>query len=489
MPLTRPNLLIILCDQLDASYLGAYGNRVAQTPHIDRLAADGLTLNRAYVPLPQCSPARASMFTGLYPHQHHLLCVPRSGQDERFGTVRQRAVLPESVPSLGQAFRDAGYRMGYTGPWHMGNDEIPHHGWEEHWRTYRYWKNGRDYYIQHLERHGLAELFKHEHQVFGFSEGTRSGVVPSGPSAIPVEHARTSWSVDETINFIDGRDERPWAFTLSIKDPHPPVISPGDFADRIDPADVELPPTIDEDFCGKSDAYQRSLTHRWVRNMSEADWRRFIAHYHGLNAHIDTEVGRLFAHLDAQGLRENTLIVFLSDHGEMMGAHRMAGKGPAMFEQSIGIPFIMRWPAAIAAGRQSDALFNTVDLPATLGALCGVPISAGAGIDQSAMVRGEAPGPRRVVFSEFYIEAGLRDDLMFVKTAVTDRWKLNLWLYDKPELYDMHTDPHETRNLIDDPSTADVRAELADEIVNWLKETEDPLLPTVEWTVGRVIEY
>ncbi|MDE0047462.1 MAG: sulfatase-like hydrolase/transferase, partial [bacterium] len=237
---------------------------------------------------------------------------------------------------------------------------------------------------------------------------------------------------------------------------------------------------------GKSDAYQRSLTHRWVRNMSESDWRRFIAHYHGLNAHIDTEVGRLFAYLDAQGLRDNTLIVFLSDHGEMMGAHRMAGKGPAMFEQSIGIPLIMRWPAEIPAGRQTDALFNTVDLPATLGALCGVPICAGAGIDQSEMVLGEGPGPRHIVFSEFYIEAGLRDDLMFVKTAVTDRWKLNLWLYDMPELYDLHNDPHETRNVIDDPATAGVRAELADEIVNWLRETDDPLLPTVEWTIGRV---
>ena len=483
---TRPNVLIILCDQLAAGYLGAYGNRVAQTPHIDQMAADGLTLTRAYVPLPQCSPARASMFTGLYPHQHHLICVPRLGQDERFGTVRQRAVLPESVPSLGQAFRDGGYRMGYTGPWHMGDDEIPHHGWEEHWRTYRYWKNGRDFYIQHLEDHGLAELFEREHKEFSFAEGTRTGVVPSGPSAIPVEHARTTWSVDETIAFIDGRDSRPWAFTLSIKDPHPPVIAPGDFADRIDPAEVELPPTLDEDFVGKSDAYERSVTHRWVRNMTRSDWRRLIAHYHGLNAHIDTEVGRVLAHLDATGQRDNTLIVFLSDHGEMMGSHRMAGKGPAMFEESLGIPVIVRWPDAIPAGRRSDALFNTVDLVATLGALCGVAVHPGSGLDQSAMFLGQGEGPRRTVFAEFYVEAGLRDDLMFVKTAVTDRWKLNLWLYDRPELYDLYTDPHETRNLIDDSAHADVRDALVGEIVDWVRETEDPLLPTVEWTAGRV---
>ncbi len=377
--------------------------------------------------------------------------------------------------------------MGYTGPWHMGDDEIPHHGWEEHWRTYRYWKDGRDFYVQHLERHGLGDLFQHEHhEQFSFRRGVPTGVVPSGASAIPVEHARTSWAVNETIAFIEGRDARPWAFTLSIKDPHPPVISPGDFAQRIDPADVELPPTLDEDFRDKSDAYERSLTHRWVRNMSETDWRRIIAHYHGLNAHIDTELGRLFAHLDAADLRDDTLIVFLSDHGEMMGAHRMAGKGPAMFEESIGIPFIVRWPAAIEAGRRSDALFSTVDLVATLGALCGVAVETGSGLDQSGMFLGQAEGPRRTVFTEFYVEAGLRDDLMFVKTAVTDRWKLNLWLYDLPELYDLQADPNETRNAIRDPAHAGVREALLDEILDWVRETEDPLLPTVEWAAGRV---
>ena len=164
MAARRPNVLIVLMDQLQRGALGSYGCRAARTPEFDRLAADGLRLTRAYVPLPQCAPARASMFTGRYPHQHRVYRVgdstefPADWQAE-VGPLVHRTPLPESVPSLGQAFNAAGYRMGYTGPWHMGDDETPHHGWTDFWRTYRYWKDGRDFYIQHLERHGLAETF------------------------------------------------------------------------------------------------------------------------------------------------------------------------------------------------------------------------------------------------------------------------------------------------------------------------------------------
>ena len=207
MAARRPNVLIVLMDQLQRGALGSYGCRAARTPEFDRLAADGLRLTRAYVPLPQCAPARASMFTGRYPHQHRVYRVgdstefPADWQAE-VGPLVHRTPLPESVPSLGQAFKAAGYRMGYTGPWHMGDDETPHHGWTDFWRTYRYWRDRRDFYIQHLERHGLAETFHQEHRRFGASGSLANGIFPSGASTIPVEHARTSWAVDQTIEFL-----------------------------------------------------------------------------------------------------------------------------------------------------------------------------------------------------------------------------------------------------------------------------------------------
>ena len=483
MAARRPNVLIVLMDQLQRGALGSYGCRAARTPVFDRLAANGLRLARAYVPLPQCAPARASMFTGRYPHQHQVYRVgdstefPADWQAE-VGPLVHRTPLPESVPSLGQAFQAAGYRMGYTGPWHMGDDETPHHGWTDFWRTYRYWKDGRDFYIQHLERHGLAETFHQEHRRFGASGSLANGIFPSGASTIPVEHARTSWAVDQAIEFLDSRDERPWVFCCSIKDPHPPIISPGDFPNLVSPDEVELPVSLADDLSTKPRTLRESVQHQWVRNMSDDDWRRLIAHYHGLVAHVDTEVGRMLDHLQAEGLADDTIVVVLSDHGESLGAHRMIEKGPSMYEESLGIPFIVRWPGRIDAGRVSDALFSTIDLPKTLGNLCDVPVDAGEGRSFAGTWTSDAPAPRDAIFAEFY--SHFEDQNQFIKTICTDRWKLNLFLLDDSELYDLQADPHEMTNLVADPAHAAIRAALAQRIVDWVHETGDPLAPIVK---------
>jgi arylsulfatase A-like enzyme len=480
----HPNLLIILTDQLAPGFLGASGSAVARTPNLDRLAADGVLFRRAYVPVPQCSPSRASMFTGQYPHQHGLLVIGKD--DPPLGRLRNRSILPETVPSLGLAFKAAGYRMGYCGPWHMGGDETPHHGWTDFWRTNRYWKRGTDFYERYLEELGLAATFHEDHRTFGFRAALETGVPPSGATRIPAQHARTAWAVQQAIDFIDDRDERPWTFCLSIKDPHPPVISPGDFSTLIDPADVELPVSLADDLHDKPDALRRSLNHRWVRNMTEPDWRRLIAHYHGLVAHVDTEVGRLLDHLEAAGLSEDTVVIFTSDHGENMGSHRMVAKGPSMYEESLGVPFIVRQAGRIDGGRVHDDLFSTIDFVRTCGVLCGVDVRAGEGLDFSATLTDGEPGPRRHVFAEFYTLGETRDDFMFVKSVRGDRWKLNLWLYDRSELYDLEVDPHEMTNLIDSVAQADVRADLAGRILAWVRQTDDPLTPVVERAALRV---
>ena len=225
---SQPNVLIILCDQLQRDFVGAYGHPLARTPHMDRLAAEGVKLARAYVPKPQCAPSRASMFTGRYPHQHRLMMngAWHTWQTPA-GPLANRPALPESVPSLGQAFQAAGYRLGYTGPWHMGNDETPQHGWTDFWRTYRYWKDGRDFYVQYLEELGLDEVFHTEHQRANMARAARTDQgQPSMATQIPTEHTRTAWAVSQALEFLDGGDARPWLFCCSIKDPHPPCCRP-----------------------------------------------------------------------------------------------------------------------------------------------------------------------------------------------------------------------------------------------------------------------
>ena len=210
--------------------------------------------------------------------------------------------------------------------------------------------------------------------------------------------------------------------------------------------------------------------------MTDDQWRQYIAHYHGLNAHIDTEVGRLLRGLEQRGLTNDTLVIFLSDHGEMMGSHHMAHKGPYMYEDVYAIPFIAHWPGHVEGGRTHHDLFSTVDFAATLGALTGVQVDAGAGLDQSAMLAHGQPGPRDAIFAEFYGQGSEAElGLMAIKSIRTRHWKLNIYLNDRSELYDLATDPHELTNLIDSPQHAATRRELGQRILHWLRATNDPL--------------
>ena len=479
-----PNVLILLTDQLQRDAVGAYGNAVARTPHIDQLARDGVSFGRATVACPQCSPSRASMFTGLYAHQHRLLAVGKA--DPPILGMENRVVLPESVPSMGLAFKRSGYRMGYSGPWHMGDDATPHHGWTDFWRPHRYLPEKEDPYFQHLAELGLFEQLLKDKKLYGPTRARETGIYNSGPSAIPADKSRTAWAVDQAMAFLRDRDDRSWMFCCSIKDPHPPVTPPRDFDRAVSPDDIVLPESLHDDLATKPDALLRCESHRWARNMSEADWRRWIAHYYGLVSHVDCEVGRLLDHLRNEGLAHDTIVVFLADHGESLGAHQMIGKGPSMYQESLSIPFVVHWPGHVESGRMQQDLFSNVDLPATLGGLCGVPVEAGEGIDFSSTLLQGDPGTRREIFSEFFVEGSIRDDFMIVKTIRTDRWKLNLWFYERSELYDLDKDPYELDNRIDDPALKDIRTELAERLLQWMQNTDDPLAEAGERVVRRL---
>lgn len=494
----RPNVMIVLTDQLARDFVGCYGGEPAHTPRLDALARQGVRLNQAYVPLPQCSPARASMFTGRYPHEHQLYMngYPDQAWEIDGGWIRNRPVLPETVPSLGQAFNRAGYRMGYTGPWHMGRDETPQHGWTDSWRTYRYWASGLDVYEQRLETCGFLDMFHQEHRAVSMADASSTDHrQPSMATQIPGEHTRTAWAVDEALTFLDAADGRPWMFCCSIKDPHPPVLPPSDTADLVSPDAVGLPESFSDDLEGKPALIRETFAWKWSSYMSNHQWRQYIAHYHGLIAHIDAEVGRLIDGLEARGLRDDTILIFLSDHGEMMGAHHMAHKGPFMYDEVYAIPFIAHWPGRVEGGMAHDDFFSTVDFVATIGGLTGVEVDDGSGYDQSpTLLRGDR-GLRSAVFSEFYGQnadqpkppASDHIARCRIKSVRTVDWKMNVYQDDRSELYDLRADPAEMRNLIDEPVHADIRRELGDRIMEWLRATGDPMADMTERRIGELV--
>ncbi|MDE2867753.1 MAG: DUF4976 domain-containing protein, partial [Chloroflexota bacterium] len=150
--------------------------------------------------------------------------------------------------------------------------------------------------------------------------------------------------------------------------------------------------------------------------------------------------------------------------------------GPYMYEDVYAIPFIAHWPGHIEGGRTHPDLFSTVDFAATLGALTGIPVDPGAGLDQSALLTHGQPGPRDAIFAEFYGQgAEAERGLMAIKSIRTLDWKLNLYLNDRSELYHLATDPHELTNLIDHPNHQATRHHLGERILHWLRDTDDPL--------------
>ena len=254
------------------------------------------------------------------------------------------------------------------------------------------------------------------------------------------------------------------------------MLPPPEFADLISPNDVQFVPSWVDDLEEKPALQRDSASVRWTSYMTDDQWRQYIAHYHGLNAHIDTEVGRLLHGARPARPRRRHPRHLPVRPRRMMGSHRMAHKGPYMYEDVYAIPFIAHWPGHVEGGRTESGFFSTVDFTATIGALCGVPVDGGAGLDQSAVLTHGQPGPRDAIFAEFYGQGSEAErGLMAIKSIRTDRWKYNVYLNDRSELYDLVADPHELTNLIDDSQHAATRRELGERIVRWLRDTDDPL--------------
>jgi arylsulfatase A-like enzyme len=339
-------------------------------------------------------------------------------------------------------------------------------------------------------------MFHQEHRAVSMADASSTDHrQPSMATQIPGEHTRTAWAVDEALTFLDAADGRPWMFCCSIKDPHPPVLPPSDTADLVSPDAVGLPASFSDDLEGKPALIRETFAWKWSSYMSNHQWRQYIAHYHGLIAHIDAEVGRLIDGLEARGLRDDTILIFLSDHGEMMGAHHMAHKGPFMYDEVYAIPFIAHWPGRVEGGMAHDDFFSTVDFVATIGGLTGVEVDDGSGYDQSpTLLRGDR-GLRSAVFSEFYGQnadqpkppASDHIARCRIKSVRTVDWKLNVYQDDRSELYDLRADPAEMRNLIDEPVHADIRRELGDRIMEWLRATGDPMADMTERRIGELV--
>jgi choline-sulfatase len=430
----RPNILLILSDDHGQWAMGAYGNGELHTPNLDHLASTGVLMENAFTPIPVCSPARASLFTGRLPSQHGLHDYLASGDPE----IGARDWLVDEV-TLGELLSTAGYETGFCGKWHMGKDEVPQPGFDT-WFTL-----GHDYPVEHGGRHRYVDNGRYR-MIDGF---------------------KTSIITDQARQFLRGREgDRPFFLTASYTATHSPWR---DHPQRLVHAYrgctfADLPQDISYPF-GRQNLESTFPT----RN----NFREALAQYYTAVSQIDEAVGQLIDDLEALGLRDHTLVIYTSDHGLCCGHHGIWGKGNGtlplnMVEESIRVPLLFNQPGRLFAGQRRAEFVDHLDLFQTVAESAGIdlPQRSYPGRTYLSLLdnTGALPGWRREQYGEY-------GPLRMIRT---ERYKfLQRNPHGRHELFDLLADPRETMNLYDDTSYAPLIAELTARIDEYFARFED----------------
>ena len=460
-----PNVLMLTVDQQRSDTLGCYGGfgaQVCRTPHLDQLAAGGVRFRNAYTAVPLCSPARASLLTGLWP-THHGMLFNTSGADSLY----HRARVSDDVPVLGRVFRDAGYHTSYFGKSHVGSDEdMQRLGFDE----------GLPLGSAHGPHRGLYPKTDVIQRRWLLDPTVYSGITTAdGEDIVEIWYCRRAQ--EWLRRHASERRDRPFFCVLSTPGPHWPCVVPERYAALYDWRDVPLPGNYHDTLDGKPAA------HRICRDeagesgtVSEEEWRKTLARYYALVTLIDDAFGETLRVLDEIGEANRTMVVYLSDHGDIMGAHRLFDKGPFMYEETVSIPLILRWPRGIEAGRVVEPFVSIIDVLPTLAEAAGIAIPRPIdGRSLWPLIRAQTPNDwPEDAYSQFFGHAPERG-LYDVRMLRTARHKLVYYPNDIDELYDEQADADEMHNLIDEPAYQSLREELQERLLWRMTQADDRL--------------
>jgi arylsulfatase A-like enzyme len=437
----KPNILIIYPDQLRADTIGCAGNPVIKTPNIDRLAGEGMQFNNAYVSFPICCPFRASLLTGKYAQSH--------------GMIQNHFPLRGDQDFLAQMLKDAGYQTGYIGKWHLEGGPKP--GFVPKDRRF-----GFDHFV------GFNRGHEYQKSIYFSDDGQPHFSKRYEPD----------YQTDQLLEFIDSAahsdDDKPFFGYVSWGPPHFPMNMPEYLRTLYSPDEVVLPPGVPnpelqiavqqrrlEEYCGgnpktRHKSHTAKDTKPPGEPETEAEIRQFIAEYYGMIHNIDHNLGRVLNKLDALGIAENTLVVFLSDHGDMMGQQgHFCGVKAQAYRGAMQVPLIVRYPNRFAAGQKVDHLVDVaVDTMPTLLSLCGIDAPAeNQGVSYLPLLDGvDAPVRDAVMYQLFAQNDGnVQEFTPYAERGIRTRD----WLYvrhkDKPVvLHNLQNDYHEMNNLVQD---------------------------------------
>jgi arylsulfatase A-like enzyme len=424
----QPDVLVLLTDQWNPRCIGYGSDAGVKTPHLDRLAEEGMIFDNTYTSCPVCMPARASLITGLYPHQHNL-----------WGNSREWYVFPHMAPMFSD-IRNAQVTTAQIGKLHWtggANYRREFANKQEYYKAlgldycmdiatpFTTNSKGDDPYCEHVRELGLMAAYEKD-----MTDRLVHDQYIARPSVVRPEDHNDSFVADEAIEFIRRQPQKkPFCLVVSFPGPHTPLDAPGKYAEMYNPETVQLPPNVPD------------VTTEMDNRYSKEDIKRLRANYYGKISLIDDNVGRIIDEVKKRGNWENTLIIFTSDHGEMIGAHGKMSKGKFL-EESSRVPLFMRWPARIKAGQRSSALAQVFDVYPTIVEAVGGKLSTG---HSAVSLLPVAEGEKRSVRNAVYSEIRRKGHLNYMVRDERYKWYA---MAGQEYLFDLENDPYEMNNLI-----------------------------------------
>ena len=411
----KPNILLIFSDQQHWRALG-FMDSFFDTPHLDALARESIVFENSFCTTPQCSPSRSSLLTGFYPSKTGVIGNVGAAGGE---VLAQETLAPE--------LKSLGYRTGYFGKWHLGDQAVATRGWDQ------------------------------------------SNFKVHDPSA---ESGAVAFLKQST------RSAKPFALFVSFNNPHDIY----NFKKHsLDPAGQHIPlsPSWEHEiFEGKPSIHKQFMLEdqgKAIWGKGRSVWEKYRDCYCTKTKLYDNNVGSIFSELKKQGLWDNTIIIVTSDHGDMDTNHRLIFKGPFMYEHMVRVPLIIRVPqqfGGTGARRVTNLDVVNVDIAPTIRDLCGLRAVECDGVSLMPILTGlRGQKTREFVIGQYYSKQRWINPIRMIRTH---DFKLNRYIYHGEELYDLKNDPHELKNLANEWKYANVKTKLSQKLDRWIKENKDP---------------
>jgi choline-sulfatase len=423
------NLVFIIADQHSGLALGCNGHPIVRTPRLDALAGQGVLFTHAYTAGTTCVPSRSSIDTGLHVHTH--------------GARSNEVPLREECLTISKILDRHGYKQ----------SDAPGQGLHR-----------RESYLQWLNGMGYTDVVT---PIIG--SASRAKIIPTpyrykiGRAGLALDHSQDAFAIRNAVRFLEENQERRFCLWVRLFGSHDPWVVPEPYDTMYRPSDLRLPPYRNGEYDSKPAQQRRTWVETGAAELSDDDIRVILAHYLGMVSYTDMLIGRLLDRLSELQLDSNTTVIYMADHGDIMGCHRIFTKGFAFYEPAMRVPLIIRVSGGMPGGKRIDAVVSGIDLLPTMLELLNLPPERSL---QGSSLVPLWQGVTQSVHDQVFAGQGFEgyDRLVMMRTP---EWKLTRYDEGGGELYDLRKDPHELANLYEETKYASIRGKLTERMESW----------------------